>query len=225
MDLSTLFTDGKISITKEELEAWFKQNKITSLEDDKGGQKYVDVNKYIDLKTEVKELKKQLENANKVSEDYVNQIQSLKDSGISKEDMEKRISEIQNEHKSYVEQLNKEAENFKKITAIKEELHKYNVRPEAIDYIVGKLNTDIIAFNNKGEVIGIKDQIKDVVEANSFAFNAVDSQKIITPNNDVKGSGGFSSLSTDITERANQLDEIARNNPERLDDLLREAGY
>lgn len=225
MDINSLFTEGKTSITKEEFEAWIKKNKLTSLEGENGEQKYVGIEKFLKLKNENKELEAQFENSKKVNDDYMKQLEALKNGSITKEDMDKKISEIQAEYKNNLDKLNADAENFKKDTLIKEALRSYNIQEGALEFVVSKLDKEIIKVNDKGEIIGLKDQMNSIMENNKFAFNVDDKIQYSTPNaSNISGSRGALKFSDDPAEYDRQLQELQETNPTMYEQHMRDIG-
>lgn len=222
MELQDLFTEGKTSITKEELESWIKDNKIVSL---KNGE-YVGKDKFLKSENEKKELETQLENSKKVNDDYMKQLEALKNDSITKEDMDKRINELHQKYKTDIDKLNSDAENFKKDTLIKEALRNYNIQEGALDFVVSKLDKEIIKVNDKGEIIGLKDQMNSIMENNKFAFNTVDKAQLTTPNaSNISGQGIHKiELSHDPDVLIGQLKDLEKNNPEQYVQVMKERG-
>lgn len=222
MDIKELFPDGKTSITKEELEGWIKDNKMVSLKDGE----YVGKDKFLKSENEKKELEAQLENSKKVNDDIEKQLKALQSESISKEDMDKRINELHQKYKTDIDKLNSDAENFKKDTLIKEALHHYNIQEGAEGFILSLLQKDIINVNDKGEIIGLKDQMNSIIENNQFAFKAGEKAQYSTPNaSNVSGQGNNKiELSHDPDVLIGQLKELERNNPEQYKQVMRERG-
>ncbi|WEV51668.1 phage scaffolding protein [Lactobacillus sp. ESL0731] len=153
-----------------------------------------------ELSTENESLKQQIANRDK-------DLKKLRKESSDNEDLSKQLKDWQDKYKQDTEQLNQQLSQTKLANAINQALTADKVRnPKAIK---GLLNMDDIKLNDKGELIGLDEQIAAIKKSDAYLFDEGSKQ----PYNPASGSPAtntkaFKDLS--LVERV----QLKRDNPE-----------
>nr|DAM69412.1 MAG TPA: minor structural protein [Caudoviricetes sp.] len=195
-DLKNIFADKAISY--EDFVKALDANKIKLGNLESGN--YIAKEKYTKLEEDYKSLEGKNKELMDMSEKYQKEITKLNKENISKDEYDKRIEEIQKNHKDEIDTLKKSMEETQRNSVISSYLDRFDIVPNCKEFVISKLDKSLIKVDGD-KVLGIDDQMKDIMTNYSSLFKAK------APVGSTPMASNTSSI-TNLDEKQSQIEAI-----------------